>query len=427
MPGAAAPSASSPALVVAVNRAAAHAWPGGSPEGPHRIFYVLQGLARGVGLTASGLAPTEESLSASTPPALLRVLPGPPPPPPASLLTSIHPPAYLAALAAIRTHTKVADEDDEVEFTYAGPGTAAAAVQAVGAVVAVVDAVCGWDEGACGGRVGGVAMRPAGLALVRPPGHHAGPGGPDLRASAVGLGTPPGRAPSGFCMLSNVALAAAHARSAWGLARPLIIDLDVHVGDGTQAALRGRWARGDALVIDLHEAGVWPFDTGAADDMGPPEGPSIINVPLPPGSGDAAAREAFARVIAPAAAGFKPSIVFVSLGLDAHAADPLGRLGWCSATYGFLLAAIAGLAAEHAGGRLVVALEGGYSEGGLVRGTAATVRALVQRQGVAGRGRTVADEGADEGGTDVDEEAERATDGAVVATLDEVCERHGLM
>jgi acetoin utilization deacetylase AcuC-like enzyme len=431
-----------PALVVSVNAAASHAWPGGgSPEGPARIGHALAGLARGLGLGGAGPVSEDSLLSAAptSPPGLVRVLPGPHPPPPAGLLAVIHPPAYLAALGAIGTHTKVADEDDEAEFTYAGPATAGEAARAVGAVVAVVDAVCGWggggDEG--GGRTATATTtsRPAGFALVRPPGHHAGPGsGPDLAASALGLGggAPAGtrgRAPSGFCFLSNVACAAAHARAAWGLPRPLIIDLDVHVGDGTQAALRG-WGRGGALVADFHQAGVWPHDTGAVGDTGPPEGPAVINVPLPPGSGDAGARAAFDRVVAPAAAAFRPSIVFVSLGLDAHAADPLGGLCWRSRTYGALVDGAAGLADAYAGGRLVVVLEGGYSAAGLVGGTAAAARALVgrvrrRRDGDA-TARTAADDALDDCGTDVDEEAERATDADVAAALDEVCARHGL-
>lgn len=408
-----------PALVLAVHAAPGHAWAAGSPEGPHRVAHCLAGL-REAGLLLAG---REESGTHAS----VRLLPGPHTPAPRALLTSIHPPAYLGALAALHTPTKVADEDDAEEFTYAGPGSLAEAAAAAGCVTAVVDAVCGPPPP-------GGSPRPAGLALVRPPGHHAGPGsGPDLAASALGLGggPGPGRAPSGFCLLSNVALGAAHARDAWGRGRPLVVDLDVHVGDGTQAALAG-WGRGEgggtgggALVIDLHEAGVWPFDRGDPADGGPPAGPAIINVPLPPGSGDAAARAALARVITPAAVAFRPDIVFVCLGLDAHAADPLGRLAWRSRTYGALLAGLARLASDLAGGRLVVVLEGGYSAAGLARGTAAVGRALVGRQGVE-RARTPADEAADEGGTDVDEEAVGDAEAAVRAALDDVCTRHGL-
>jgi acetoin utilization deacetylase AcuC-like enzyme len=405
-----------PALALAVAPGAAHAWPG-SPESPARLAAVLSGLS------AAGVAevtPDGKSVTAAAPG--VRFLAGPHGPPPPAALSSIHPPAYLAALAAIASPTKVADEDDVVEFTYAVPGTADAALEAAGAVCRVVDAVCGADGSTTG------------LALVRPPGHHAGPGsGPDLSASAAG-GPPSsgGRAPSGFCFLSNVAVGAAHARAAHGRARPLVVDVDVHVGDGTQAALRG-WGRGEgedsggALVIDTHEAGVWPFDTGDPSDVGPPGGPAVINLPLPPGSGDAAVRAAFAAVVEPAARRFAPDIVFLSLGFDGHAADPLGRLAWRSRTYGFVVSRLSSLAAELAGGRFVIVLEGGYSPAGLARGARAVGRALLGREPHGkGGGGGGGDGGSGGDGTDVDEDAEAGVAGAVEAALDDACARHGL-
>ena len=415
----ASPMESDASLVLGVAPGTAHAWrlPGtstespASPEGPHRIEHCLAGL-RKAGLLSGAGAPAHPNL---------RVL-DPAPPAPRSLLASIHPPPYLDALASITAPTKVADSDDEVEFTYAGPDSAAEAARAAGCVAAVVDAVCRAPSPS-------TSARPAGLALVRPPGHHAGPGsGPDLRDSALGLGGARGRAPSGFCLLSNVALGAAHARSAWDLTRPLIVDLDVHVGDGTQAALGG-WGRGEdgsgggALIIDFHQKGVWPHDTGGAADVGSENGPAVLNVPLTVGSGDAAARSAFHRVIAPAARAFAPDIIFVSLGLDAHAADPLGGLAWRSRTFGALLSGLAALAADLCQGRLVVVLEGGYSAVGLERGIAAVARALVKGPGVE---RSAEEEAADDGGTDVDEEGVRATGAAVEAALDDVVARHGL-
>jgi acetoin utilization deacetylase AcuC-like enzyme len=267
-----------PTLVIGVAAAPGHAWPG-SPESPARIDAVLQGLRRAgiVDIDPSTEEDVRAEGAACAAGAGATVLPSSQRVPvPASALAAVcatHTRPYLNALAAIAAPAKVADADDDVEFTYATPSTPTAALAAAAAVCRVVDAVCD-SGGPC-----------TGLALVRPPGHHAGPGGaePDLAASAAG-GPPSsgGRAPSGFCFISNAAVGAAHARAAHARTRPLVVDVDVHVGDGTQAALRG-WGRGDqgegeggsatgALVIDLHEAGVWPADTGGADDVGGPPG-----------------------------------------------------------------------------------------------------------------------------------------------------------
>lgn len=321
-----APAAPPPWLLAAAP-AHAHAWPGvcGSPERPSRVEWALAGVAR------AGVPP----------PARLNAWP----PAPRAALARVHAASYLAWLdaSAALPPTKVADVDDEAEFTYATPATRDAAVAAAGAALALVDAVL-----APGGRGPRFA-----LSLCRPPGHHAGSG-------AAGPGDAPAAAPSGFCFLNSAAVAAAAARAApHALPRVAVVDVDVHVGDGTANIFD---EEAGVLVVDTHEAGVWPGGgsvaaTGAAG--------ATLNVPLPPGSGDAAAIAAARRVVAPALANFDPGLVIVSLGADAHAADPLAALAWTRAAYRAMGAAVASV-----GVPVVAVLEGGYSREGVEDGVA---------------------------------------------------------
>lgn len=355
-------------VLVASFRAPGHAWPveNVSPDSPARVDAALAGLA------AACAAPTA-------------LPPGSWAPAPRAALEAVHDGAYLdwleaasaAAKAGVQGAVKVADSDDEVEFTYATPSTAADAVTAAGACLEVTR------------RVLASPSPLLGLALVRPPGHHAGRGRPT--------------APSGFCFLNSVAVAAAAARRA-GVDRVAILDIDVHVGDGTASIFAGDPS---VLVLDVHEAGVWPGG-GGVSERGSGEGDgATINVPLPPGAGDAAAAAVAARVVAPALARFQPALVIVSLGLDAHAADPLGGLAWTGEAYRFLGAAAASAARAHASGKLVAVLEGGYSAAGIADGVAGFVRGV--ERGVA--------EGAPAGTPPVDAEA------AVAAVVAE----HGLL
>jgi len=176
------------------------------------------------------------------------------------------------------------------------------------------------------------------IALVRPPGHHAGPdyGG-------------------GFCYLNNVAIAAA-AQVAEGQ-RVAIVDYDAHHGNGTRDIFADS---ADALYLSTHEYGIYP-GTGPAEDVGEGEGRGFtVNIPFPAGCGDASYSAAYETVVEPILQQFHPDVLLVSLGIDAHYRDPITSLVLSSPGYVDLLGRTAALAARICGSRFVVALEGGY-------------------------------------------------------------------
>ncbi len=154
----------------------------------------------------------------------------------------------------------------------------------------------------------------------------------------------------------------------------LIYDFDVHHGNGTEDAFA---SDPSVLYISTHQRGSFP-QTGALDDTGTGEGAGFtVNLPLPGGAGDAAARAAMERVIGPLAERFKPDIILVSAGYDAHWRDPLAGLTWRDGTYHALSTSLRSLAERLCGGRIVFLLEGGYDLTGLSRGCADTFRALL--------------------------------------------------
>jgi acetoin utilization deacetylase AcuC-like enzyme len=176
------------------------------------------------------------------------------------------------------------------------------------------------------------------LALVRPPGHHAGPdyGG-------------------GFCYLNNVAVAAAEQAAA--NRRVAILDYDAHHGNGTRDIFADSPA---VLYISTHQFGIFP-GTGPADDVGTGEGRGFtVNVPFSAGCGDASYRVAFDAIVEPILTQFRPEVVIVSLGVDAHYRDPLTSLTLSSPAYLELMSRSAALAGRLCGNRFAIALEGGY-------------------------------------------------------------------
>ncbi len=199
-----------------------------------------------------------------------------------------------------------------------------------------------------------------GLALVRPPGHHA-----------------EARRGKGFCLLNNVAVAAAEARSRG--ARVAIVDFDVHHGDGTQQLF---WADPKLLFISIHRygPGVYP-GTGAASERGGAgaEG-ATVNLPLPSGADQRCFLEAFDGVIGPTLARFAPELLLVSAGFDAHIDDPLCDTSLDDEGYDEICARLCEWADVRCGGRLIVALEGGYDRGALSRGVVALVRRMLGRR-----------------------------------------------
>jgi acetoin utilization deacetylase AcuC-like enzyme len=225
--------------------------------------------------------------------------------------------------------------------TVMSPGSGAAALFAAGAVSAAVDAV-----------VAGEASNA--FCAVRPPGHHA-------EASRA----------MGFCLFNSVAIAAEHARVAHGLERVAVVDFDVHHGNGTQALF---WDREGLFYASTHQFPNYP-GTGTADETGAFH--NIVNVPLAPGTGSHEFRAAMGGHILPALDGFKPELILVSAGFDAHWRDPLAQLNFDDKDYAWATAELMGVARTYADGRLVSALEGGYDLQGLAGSVAAHVSQLM--------------------------------------------------
>lgn len=220
------------------------------------------------------------------------------------------------------------------------------AVRAAGATLTAVDAVMlGHARNA--------------FAAVRPPGHHAMPD-----------------SAKGFCIFGNAAIAARYAQKKHGIGRVMIIDWDVHHGDGTQEIF---YEDPSVFFFSVHQYPFYPGPSGAAENSGAGEGKGFTkNVPLAAGSGDQAVLAAFRSELTEAFRKFKPEFVIISAGFDAHEADPLGGLGWTGGVYGELTRIVRGLAREQGHERIVSVLEGGYSKRGLTEGVRAHLEALAE-------------------------------------------------
>lgn len=225
--------------------------------------------------------------------------------------------------------------------TVLAPGSAEAALRAAGAGVAAVDAV-----------LGGTIRRA--FCAVRPPGHHA------TAATAMG-----------FCLFNSIAVAAAHACDKHGLARVAVVDFDVHHGNGTQAIFD---ADPRVMYLSSHQLPLYP-DTGYVEERGIG---NVLNAPLPPGTGGEGFRAAWRERLLPALDGFRPQLLFISAGFDAHRLDPLAQLQLEAEDYTWLTAELLGIAVRHAQGRVVSMLEGGYDLQALRECSVAHVAALQQ-------------------------------------------------
>jgi len=197
----------------------------------------------------------------------------------------------------------------------------------------------------------------AGLAAVRPPGHHA----EATRAM-------------GFCLFNNVAIAARALQAEDGVERILIVDWDLHHGNGTQHSFEDDPS---VLYASTHQFPYYP-GTGAAGEAGRDAGAGFtVNVPMPAGCGDAEYLGVFQRVIAPVARAFRPDVMLVSCGFDAHRDDPLGQMQLGRDGFRGMAACVRALADELCQGRLALVLEGGYAATGLLEGAEAVLEALL--------------------------------------------------
>ncbi len=221
--------------------------------------------------------------------------------------------------------------------TAANAGTWKAALRAAGAAVAATDAVLdGRAENA--------------FCAIRPPGHHA------TRDEAMG-----------FCFFNNVAVAARHALDVRGLQRVAVVDFDVHHGNGTEDILAGD---DRVLMVSFFQHPLYPY-SGAV-----PKGTNMLNLPIPPYTRGGELRELIEANWMPALEAFRPQMIFISAGFDAHREDDLGQLGLVEADYEWITMRLKDMAERHAGGRIVSCLEGGYNLSALARSVAAHLRVL---------------------------------------------------
>jgi acetoin utilization deacetylase AcuC-like enzyme len=296
---------------------------GGHPEQPARIVAIERELERrgwfGFTRTQSPAAPIEA-------------------------LTAVHPPAHIEMIAALSARGGGHIDVD----TVTSAGSYAAALHGAGAALELV-------------RLLTAGEAPCGFSAHRPPGHHA------LPSRAMG-----------FCLFNNVAVAARYALDSLGYERVMIVDWDVHHGNGTNDIFA---SSSEVLFVSIHQSPLYP-GTGPASDVGQGPGEGFtVNLPVPAGSGDGEFLSLVDRVAVPLAREFKPQLLLISAGYDAHADDPLASCRVTEAGYAAMTAALLGL-----GVPVGVLLEGGYALTALARSVAATMEAMAAGPGNGGSG-----------------------------------------
>ncbi len=256
----------------------------------------------------------------------------------ASTILYAHPQSHLDKIrAAVPAEGRVRIDGD----TSMSPRSFEAALHAIGAANAAVDDVFA-------GRADNVFV------AARPPGHHA------EKVTAMG-----------FCLFNNAAIAARHAQKAHGVERVAIVDWDVHHGNGTQDIF---WDDPTVLYASTHQMPLYP-GTGARDETG---AGNVFNAPLSPNSGSDLFREAFRSVVLPALENFRPELVIVSAGFDAHHRDPLAEINLTEDDFDWATGELMEVAGRHARNRLVSLLEGGYDLQGLAFSVGAHVSRLMK-------------------------------------------------
>lgn len=288
----------------------------GHPESPARLHAVLQALD----------APHFAAIGRIEAPHVTR-----------AQLERVHDAALIDRIFASAPRSGHVQLDPDTAMS---PDSLEAALHAAGAVCAAVDAL-----------IDGTDARA--FCAVRPPGHHA------TRDTAMG-----------FCLFNNIAVGAAQAL-ARGIERIAIVDFDVHHGNGTQDIF-GNEPR--VLYASTHQSPLYP-GTGASGETGVG---NIVNAPLPPGAGSAQFRAAMSEVVLPRLTEFRPQLLMISVGFDAHRLDPLASLNLDADDFAWITRELVAVANAHAQGRVVSSLEGGYSLAALRESTVAHVAALME-------------------------------------------------
>jgi len=302
-----------------------HVPPFDHPESPDRLIAIDEHLRRN-GLMES----------------LVTVAPGEPS---EDDVARVHDPDYLRRLELA---CRRGDLTLESEDTYLSKNSYGIALLAAAGAVAGADAVAS-------GRVDRA------FCAVRPPGHHAG------RAEGMG-----------FCLLNNTAIAARYLQARHGVSRILIVDWDVHHGNGTQSIFL---TDPTVFFFSIHENPTFLYPgTGRRWEIGKGAGEGYtLNAPMAPGSGDAEYRLAFEQMLPPAMERFRPEFVVISAGFDAHRDDPLADIQLTDEGFGFMSRFVADLANAHCGGRIVSILEGGYERESLTQCTERHIRELLAK------------------------------------------------
>ena len=303
-------------LLVADDLFLEHITPTGHPERPDRIRAVTRALSapRFAALRRVGPRPVGDDV-----------------------LETAHDPRYVAEVRAAIPEAGLAQLDAD---TWVSPRSFEVAVNGVGAGLIAVDAVFAGEAANA-------------FCAVRPPGHHA-------EADRA----------MGFCLFANAVIAARHAQRAHGAGRVAIVDWDVHHGNGTQAIV---WDDPSILYASTHQYPLYP-GTGAESETG---AGNIVNAPLDPGAGGVEFREAFDYRILPAITAFRPDLIVISAGFDAHWRDPLASLNLHEEDFVWATKRLMEQADRHSGGRVVSLLEGGYDLRGLGDSVAAHVATLM--------------------------------------------------
>ena len=292
-----------------------HVTPEGHPERVARLEHVLRAL--------EGMDVAKVTAPLATDTDLLRA----------------HPQSHIDDIRSREPETGFHQIDAD---TWMSPGSVQAGLRAAGGAIKAVDLVLAGEA-------------PNAFAAVRPPGHHA------ERHTAMG-----------FCLFGNAALAAKHALDAHGLSRVAVVDFDVHHGNGTQDLL---WNEARALVITSQQMPLWPgsgnpSETGAHGN--------VLNLPLAPGTDGREMRKVYEAKVFPRLRSFRPELIIISAGFDAHKDDPLAGLTWETEDFAWLTAQLCDLAAEICQGRVVSCLEGGYDLKALADSAKAHVEELIK-------------------------------------------------